>query len=79
MGENPAESQDNSSDEGSEDDGDSEEKDSGSEEESNEEVRVLFSKQAQVYNWLLPPSKNRQEDQPWRIVISAVSVNPSCI
>ncbi|KAK6297722.1 hypothetical protein J4Q44_G00323050 [Coregonus suidteri] len=32
-----------------------------------------------VLLWLLPPSKNRQEDQAWRIVISAVSVKPSRI
>lgn len=46
MGENPVDSEDNSSDEGLEDDGDSGENESGSEEEINE-VRYMS-----VANWL---------------------------
>ncbi|CAB1344003.1 unnamed protein product [Coregonus sp. 'balchen'] len=50
MGENPADSEDNSSDEGLEDDCDSGEKDSGSEEEINEEVIVDFEAHTITHN-----------------------------
>uniref|UniRef100_A0A8C7RF00 Protein BCCIP homolog n=1 Tax=Oncorhynchus mykiss TaxID=8022 RepID=A0A8C7RF00_ONCMY len=49
-GENPADSEDNSSDEGLENDGDSGENDSGSEEEINEEVIVDFEAHTITHN-----------------------------
>ncbi|XP_029500671.2 protein BCCIP homolog [Oncorhynchus nerka] len=49
-GENPTDSEDNSSDEGLENDGDSLENDSGSEEEINEEVIVDFEAHAITHN-----------------------------
>nr|ACI68708.1 BCCIP homolog [Salmo salar] len=50
MGENPVDSEDNSSDEGLEDDGDSGENESGSEEEINEEVIVDFEAHTITHN-----------------------------